>query len=59
VPDGVDELSLTGERLTVERVGGTETVSAAGRPIAVVSEVSIEYRPAPPAPPARSRRPRR
>jgi hypothetical protein len=59
VPEGVDEVSLTGERLTIERVGGTEAIAAPGRPIAVVSEVSIEYRPAPPAPPARSRRPRR
>jgi hypothetical protein len=58
VPAGIDEVSVTGERLTIERVGGTEVVTAAGRPIAIVSEVSIEYRPAPPAP-ARPRRPRR
>jgi hypothetical protein len=59
VPEGVDEVSIMGERLTVERLAGTETVAAPGRPIAVVSEVSIEYRPAPPPPPARTRRPRR
>lgn len=59
LPEGIDEVSLTGERLTVERLGGTETIAAPGRPMAVVSEVSIEYRPAPPPAPARTRRPRR
>lgn len=59
--EGVDEVILSGERLTIERVGGTEVVTAPGRPYAVVSGVEIEYRPAPPAPPATSRtkRPRR
>ena len=56
VPDGVGEVVLSGERLTVERVGGTEVVTAPGRPYAVVSEVEIEYRPAPPPTPASRRR---
>ena len=51
VPEGVDEVILSGERLSIERVGGTEVVTAPGRPYAVVSGVEIEYRPAPPAPP--------
>ena len=51
VPQGVDEVILTGERLSIERVGGTEVITAPGRPYAVVSGVEIEYRPAPPAPP--------
>ena len=51
VDEGVDEVILSGERLTIERVGGTEVVTAPGRPYAVVSGVEIEYRPAPPAPP--------
>ena len=59
VPEGVGEVVLTGERLTVERVGGTEVVTAPGRPYAVVSGVEIEYRPAPPPPPPKPRRPRR
>jgi hypothetical protein len=58
VPEEVGEVVITGERLAIERVGGTEVVTAPGRPIAVVSEVTIEYQPAPPpkAPPARPRR---
>jgi hypothetical protein len=59
VPEGVTEVLLTGSRLTIERVGGTEVVTAPGRPYAVVSEVQIEYRPAPPPPPPRAKRPRR
>jgi hypothetical protein len=51
VPEGVDEVILSGERLTIERVGGTEVITAPGRPYAVVSGVEIEYRPAPPTPP--------
>ena len=54
VAEGVDEVILTGERLSIERVGGTEVVTAPGRPYAVVSGVEIEYRPAPPAPPKRN-----
>lgn len=59
IPENVTEVVLTGARLTIERVGGTEVVSAPGRPIAVVSAVEIEYRPAPPPAPPRPRRPRR
>jgi len=55
VPQGVDEVVLTGERLNIERVGGTEVITAPGRPYAVVSGVEIEYRPAPPAPPTTKR----
>jgi hypothetical protein len=59
VPEAVTEVVISGARLTVERVGGTEVVTAPGRPYAVVSAVEIEYRPAPPPPPPRSRRQRR
>jgi hypothetical protein len=59
VPPDVSEVVITGSRLTIERVGGTEVVTAPGRPYAVVSGVEIEYRPAPPPPPPRPRRPRR
>jgi hypothetical protein len=55
VPEAVNEVVLSGERLTVERVGGTEVVTSPGRPYAVVSEVSIEYRPPAPARPTRRR----
>lgn len=53
VPEGVDEVSILGERLTAMRVDGTETVTGPGRPIAVVSNVEVEYRPG--TPPRRRR----
>jgi len=55
VPQGVSEVVLAGERLTVERLGGTEVVTSPGRPYAVVSEVEIAYRPPAPAPSSRRR----
>jgi hypothetical protein len=59
VPEGVEEVVISGARLTIERVGGTEVITAPGRPYAVVSGVEIEYKPAPPPPPAKPRRSRR
>jgi len=59
VPEGVEEVVISGARLTIERVGGTEVVTAPGRPYAVVSGVEIEYKPAPPPPPPKPRRSRR
>lgn len=57
VPEEEDEVSLLGEKLTVERAEGSATYTSEGRPIAVVSNVKIEYRPAPPPRPAPARRP--
>src|SRR5438093_9646024 len=48
VPEGEDQVSLLGEKLTVERLDGNATYTQAGRPIAVVSNVSLEYKPGPP-----------
>jgi hypothetical protein len=59
IPEAVTEVVISGARLTVERVGGTEVVTAPGRPYAVVSAVEIEYRPAPPPAPPKPRRQRR
>lgn len=50
IPEEENQVSILGEKLTVERVDGTATFSSAGRPIAVISNVMIEYRPVPPAP---------
>jgi hypothetical protein len=50
IPEGEDQVSLLGEKLLVETVTGTATYAQAGRPIAVVSNVMLEYRPAPPRP---------
>ena len=48
IPEAENAVSLLGEKLTVERADGSATYVAPGRPIAVVSNVMIEYRPAPP-----------
>lgn len=48
IPEGEDQVSLLGEKLSVDRVDGTAAYSQAGRPIAVVSNVMLEYKPGPP-----------
>jgi hypothetical protein len=48
IPESEAQVSLLGEKLTVERVDGNATYSQAGRPIAVVSNLMLEYRPGPP-----------
>ena len=50
IPEEEEQVSILGEKLTVERLDGTATYSSPGRPIAIISNVNIEYRPAPPAP---------
>ncbi len=47
----VDKVGLLGERLTVMRLDGTSTYTQPGRPIAVISNVMIEYVPGPPPKP--------
>ena len=54
IPDTEDEVSILGEKLTVERADGNATYTQSGRPIAEISNVMIEYRPAPAKPPPRS-----
>ena len=53
IPEDENQVSILGEKLTVERLDGTATYSSPGRPIAVISNVMIEYRPPPPEPPAK------
>jgi hypothetical protein len=48
IPEEEDQVSILGEKLTVERADGSATYTQPGRPIADVSNVMIEYRPAPP-----------
>ena len=57
IPESEDEVSILGEKLTVDRADGTATYSSLGRPIAVLSHVMIEYRPGPPRKPAKKKRP--
>jgi hypothetical protein len=47
VPATVTRVSLLGEKLVMVQADGTSTYSAPGRPIAVVSDVQVEYRPGP------------
>jgi hypothetical protein len=57
IPADVTEVSLLGEKLAVVRSDGkTATYSSPGRPIAVISNATVEYVPAPaPAPAKRGR----
>ena len=54
IPADVEAVSFLGEKLHMERVDGPATYTAPGRPIAVISNVMIEYLPAP-VPPVRKR----
>jgi hypothetical protein len=56
IPEAENEVSLLGEKLVVERPDGAITYASEGRPIAIVSNVQIEYRPAPPRPAPRAPR---
>jgi hypothetical protein len=47
IPAGVDQVSLLGEALDAVTPAGHETAVMAGRPVAIVSNVLFEYRPAP------------
>ena len=54
IPADVDAVSFLGEKLESVRVDGPALYTAPGRPVAVISNVAIEYVPAPP-PPVRKR----
>jgi hypothetical protein len=46
IPDRVEQVSLLGELLDASTAAGRE-VATPGRPVAIVSNVEVEYRPAP------------
>jgi hypothetical protein len=48
IPAEEESVSILGEKLSVLRIDGTDNFFAPGRPIAVISNARIEYRPAPP-----------
>lgn len=56
IPEAENQVSLLGEKLTVERAEGTAMFTSVGRPIAIISNVMIEYH-APPPPRAAARTP--
>jgi hypothetical protein len=47
IPAEVDQVSLLGEVLDATTAAGHETATP-GRPVAIVSNLKVEYRPAPP-----------
>lgn len=55
IPAGENSVSIVGLGLTEVRLDGTDVFTVIGRPVAVVSNVTIEYRPAPARAPARRR----
>src|ERR1700681_2449737 len=52
IPEEESQGGLLGEKLIVDRPEGSATYASAGRPIAVISNVLIEYHPGPPSRPA-------
>lgn len=57
IPEEEQQVSLLGEKLTAERLDGVANYTSPGRPIAVISNVQLEYVPAPPPRRAPARRP--
>jgi len=57
IPAGEETVSILGEKLSVIRVDATtpDNFSAPGRPIAVISNVMVQYQPAPVRRPVRRR----
>jgi hypothetical protein len=56
IPAEEESVSILGEKLSVIRPDGTDNFSAPGRPIAIISNPTITYRPAPVKRPATKRR---
>ena len=46
VPAGIDQVSILGEKLATSRLDGDALYTAPGRPVAVISQVVVEYKPA-------------
>lgn len=49
IPDTENRVSILGEKLVAERIDGPpDNFSLAGQPVAIISNVMLQYRPAPP-----------
>ncbi len=59
IPENVTEVCLLGEKLAVRRADGDELFVAPGRPIALISDVKVEYQPQPKKAPAKKPVPRK
>jgi hypothetical protein len=57
IPETQNRVSILGEKVTIDRVESSATYYSSGRPIAIISNVVVEYRP-PPAAPATTKKPR-
>jgi len=53
IPEEAMQVSILGEKLSVVRPDNTDTFNATGRPMAIISNVLVEYKPPPPPRPAR------
>ena len=56
LPADVDAVTILGEKLATSRLDGDALYTAPGRPVAVISQVVVEYKAAPPPPPKPARR---
>jgi hypothetical protein len=48
IPETEERVSILGEKLAVERLDGVDNFTLPGQPVAIISNVMLEYRPAPP-----------
>jgi hypothetical protein len=48
IPESEERVSILGEKLAVERLDGVDNFTLPGQPVAIVSNVMLQYRPAPP-----------
>jgi hypothetical protein len=48
IPATEESISILGEKLTIVRPEDTDLFTTPGRPIAIVSNITVEYQPAPP-----------
>ena len=48
IPAEEQSVSILGEKLSVVRLDGVDNFTLPGQPVAIISNVTLEYRPAPP-----------
>lgn len=48
IPETESRVSILGEKLAVDRLDGVDSFVLPGQPVAIISNVMLEYRPAPP-----------
>ena len=59
IPEEAMQVSILGEKLSVVRPDNNDTFSAVGRPMAIISNAMVEYKPPPPPRPVKRPAPRR